>query len=163
MVPVPFFPRGPWEVRFQPQRGAPEKITLAGLVDWSKHADPGVRYFSGTAVYTTSFTVPPEWIATDKRLELDLGKVAVMARVRLNHKDLGILWKPPFAVEIAGAVKAGTNTLEVTVANLWPNRLIGDQSLAPEKRVAWTTWNPFTKDTPLLESGLLGPVTLRAP
>lgn len=162
-VPKPVEIRGPWEVRFQPQRGAPEKIILAELLDWSKHADSGVRYFSGTAEYTTSFTVPPEWTGADQRLELDLGKVAVMARVKLNGKDLGILWKPPFAVEIAGAVKPGTNTLEITVANLWPNRLIGDQSLPPEKRVAWTTWNPFAKDAPLLESGLIGPVTLRAP
>ncbi|NLH43823.1 MAG: hypothetical protein GX448_18440, partial [Planctomycetes bacterium] len=76
----------------------------------------------------------------------------------LNGKDLGVLWKAPFQVEITNAVKPGENTLEITVANLWPNRLIGDQSLPPEERTTWTTWNPYTKDSPLLESGLLGPV-----
>jgi hypothetical protein len=78
--------------------------------------------------------------------------------VRFNDKDLGVLWWTPFRGEITDAIKPGANTLEVTVANLWPNRLIGDQALPPEKRVAWTTWNPYAKDTPLLKSGLLGPV-----
>jgi len=84
-----------------------------------------------------------------------------MARVTLNGKDLGVLWKKPFQVEITGVAQSGANTLELTVANLWPNRLIGDQSLPPEQRIAWTTWNPFKKETPLLESGMLGPVYCR--
>jgi hypothetical protein len=63
-------------------------------------------------------------------------------------------------VEVTGALKPGQNTLEITVANLWPNRLIGDQSLPAAQRVTWTTWNPFKKDAPLLPSGLLGPVSL---
>jgi len=88
----------------------------------------------------------------------DLGQVFVCAQVKLNGKDLGVLWRAPFKLEITDAVKPGANMLEITVANLWPNRLIGDQALPPEKRVAWTTWNPFTKDTPLQRSGLLGPV-----
>ena len=131
------------------------------LTDWSKHPDPGVKYFSGTADYARVLTIPAEMLAPGKRLFLDLGQVAVMARVRLNGQDLGILWKTPFTVEITAHAKAGSNPLEVTVVNLWPNRLIGDQSLPAAQRVAWTTWNPFRKDSPLLESGLLGPVTLR--
>jgi hypothetical protein len=94
-------------------------------------------------------------------LFLDLGRVEVMASVRLNGKDLGIVWTPPMCVEITEASQPGENVLEVAVANLWPNRLIGDRFLPPEKRVAWTAWNPFSKDTPLLESGLLGPVVVR--
>jgi hypothetical protein len=81
-----------------------------------------------------------------------------MAQVKLNGKDLGVLWTGPFQLEITDAVKPGANVLEITVANLWPNRLIGDQFLPADKRVTWTTWNPFKKETPLLESGLLGPV-----
>jgi hypothetical protein len=81
-----------------------------------------------------------------------------MAQVKLNGKDQGVLWTLPFQVEITHAARPGENTLEITIANLWPNRLIGDQSLPSDLRVAWTTWNPFKKDTPLLESGLLGPV-----
>jgi len=148
---------GPWEVRFEPQRGAPERIVLDTLVDWSKHLEPGVRHFSGQATYRTQFMLDPARVGKS-RWQLDLGRVEVMAQVKLNGKDLGVLWKAPFQVEITDAAKPGENVLEITVANLWPNRLIGDQSLPPEKRTSWTTWNPYTKDSPLLESGLLGPV-----
>ncbi len=148
---------GPWQVRFQAGRGAPEEIEMRKLLDWSQSPDPGVKYFSGQATYQTtfSFDVKP---ALDAKVMLDLGQVFVCARVRLNGKDLGVLWWAPFKLEITDAIKPGVNTLEITVANLWPNRLIGDQAVPPEKRVAWTTWNPFTKDTPLQKSGLLGPV-----
>lgn len=156
---------GPWEVRFQPGRGAPERITFDQLVDWSKHPDAGVRYFSGAATYRTTFEWTPAKFAISNlksRIFLDLGNVQVMALVKLNGKDLGVLWKPPFRVDITEAVKPGENVLEVVVVNLWPNRLIGDQSLSPDQRVTWTTWNPFKKDSPLLESGLLGLVRLLA-
>jgi hypothetical protein len=83
-----------------------------------------------------------------------------MARVKLNGKDLGVVWKSPFRLKLDEALKPGENRLEIEVANLWPNRLIGDAGLPEAQRVAWTTWNPFAKDTPLLESGLLGPVKL---
>jgi len=157
-TPAPIEIRGPWQVQFQPGRGAPERIVMEELTDWSKHPDPGVKYFSGQATYRTTFSWDPRPGSRDSRWMLDLGQVQVMARVTLNGKDLGVLWKKPYQVEITGAVQPGVNTLEVTVANLWPNRLIGDQSVPPEQRIAWTTWNPFKKDTPPLESGLLGPV-----
>lgn len=120
-----------------------------------------MKHFSGAAVYLKTFDVPPSMLGQDSRPHLDLGQVQVMAQVKLNGRDLGVLWKPPFRVEVTGAVKPGENALEIRVVNLWPNRLIGDQSLPPEHRIAWSTWNPFQKDSPLLESGLLGPVTLR--
>lgn len=84
-----------------------------------------------------------------------------MARVRLNGRDVGTVWKSPFRVEITSALRPGENQLKIEVANLWPNRLIGDAGLPAEQRVAWTTWNPFAKDASLLESGLLGPVKLQ--
>jgi hypothetical protein len=149
---------GPWQVRFQPGRGAPERIVLEKLVDWSQHPDPGVKYFSGQATYSTTFPFAPASGAQGARLMLDLGRVQVMAQVTVNGKNVGVAWRSPFQVDITSAVQPGENRLEITVANLWPNRLIGDQVLPPEQRVAWTTWNPFKKDTPLLESGLLGPV-----
>jgi hypothetical protein len=153
---------GPWLVRFQPGRGAPGELTFDALLDWSKHPDPGVKYFSGTAVYTKTFKIPEDFLGRGKRLELDLGRVEVMAQVKLNGRDLGILWTPPFRIDMTEAAQAGENKLEITVANLWPNRLIGDKSLPEEKRVAWSTWNPYRADSPLLASGLIGPVTLRA-
>ncbi len=158
-VPVKTEIKGPWEARFQPGRGAPEKITMEQLADWSQYPDPGVKYFSGQATYRTTFSLDPRLGAGNSRLTLDLGQVFVCAQVRLNGQDLGVLWRQPFQVEITQAVKPGENTLEITVANLWPNRLIGDQTLPAGERIAQTTWNPYTKDTPLLKSGLLGPVS----
>jgi len=127
------------------------------LIDWSQSPDPGIKYFSGRATYQTAFSFDAK-LAPDAKVMLDLGQLLVCAQVRLNGKDLGVLWWAPFKLEITDAVRPGVNTLEITAANLWPNRLIGDQALPPEKRVAWTTWNPFGKDTPLQRSGLLGPV-----
>jgi hypothetical protein len=155
---------GPWEVRFQPGRGAPESLTMNPLADWSKHGDPGVRHFSGVATYRTTFNWPQRQSQISNlksEIRLDLGRVEVMARVRLNGRDVGTVWKSPFRVEITSTLVPGENRLEIEVANLWPNRLIGDAGLPAEQRVAWTTWNPFAKDAPLLESGLLGPVKLQ--
>jgi hypothetical protein len=156
---------GPWEVRFQPGRGAPKELTFDTLVDWSKHADAGVKLFSGVAAYRKVFDwKPPKSEIGNRKSEifLDLGRVEVMARVKVNGKDVGTVWKPPFRVDVTAALRPGENQLEVAVANLWPNRLIGDAGLPKEQRIAWTTWNPFTKDTELVASGLLGPVTLLA-
>jgi hypothetical protein len=149
---------GPWEVAFQPNRGAPERVRFDTLTDWSKDSDPGVKYFSGIATYRTQF----DWKPRHSRVFLDLGQVQVMAGVCLNGRDLGPVWTAPFRVEVTAALKPGPNLLEIRVANLWPNRLIGDAALPPAQRVAWTTWNPFKKDSPLLPSGLLGPVRLAA-
>jgi len=147
---------GPWEVRFDPKWGGPERVTFAALDDWSKRPEDGIKFYSGTATYRQVFSLQ----SSGDQMFLDLGKVAVMARVKLNGKDLGVVWTGPYRVNITSAAKPGANTLEITVANLWPNRLIGDQSLPEEKRFTWTTWNPFNKDSPLLVSGLLGPVEI---
>lgn len=83
-----------------------------------------------------------------------------MASVKLNGRDLGVAWTTPFRVDATSALQPGANTLEIRVANLWPNRLIGDAALPADQRIAWTTWNPFPKETPLLPSGLMGPVRI---
>ena len=85
-----------------------------------------------------------------------------MAHIHLNGRDLGICWRPPYRVETTGALKPGLNQLEIAVVNLWPNRLIGDQFLPESQRLTWSTWEPFTKASPLLKSGLLGPVTIQS-
>ncbi len=152
---------GAWDVSFDPKWGGPAKVTFERLDDWSQRAEEGVRHYSGVATYRKTFDLP-SGDARPKALFLDLGKVKNLARVRLNGRDLGVVWCAPWRVAIGGAVQAKDNRLEIEVANLWPNRLIGDQSLAPEKRLTSTTWNPFKPDAPLLESGLLGPVTLQS-
>jgi hypothetical protein len=122
---------GPWEVTFDPKWGGPAKpVIFKDLSDWSDHSDPGIRYYSGTAVYRKVFNLPePRTLSSS--LFLDLGRVAVMARVTCNGKNVGVIWKPPFRVDITAAVKPGDNQLEISVVNLWPNRLIGDE-LLPE-------------------------------
>ena len=120
-----------------------------------------MKYFSGTAAYRREIEIPAGLIGKNKRLHLDLGQVKYLAEVRLNGMDLGVLWKPPFRVDISQAAKPGKNMLEVKVTNLWPNRLIGDQFLPESQRITRTNDKTYTKKSPLLESGLLGPVSIR--
>jgi hypothetical protein len=126
-LPEPLGLTGRWEVRFQPKRGAPEKVSFDKLIAWNKHADPGIRYFSGTAAYTIQFKLPYGFLKKDQEVWLDLGDLAVIAEVRLNKKNLGVLWHKPFQMEISKALRDGANTLEIDVTNLWINRLIGDE------------------------------------
>ena len=151
---------GPWEVSFDPQWGGPEKVTFASLTDWSQNPEPGIKYYSGKAVYRTTFNLPGGSLLAGKKYFLDLGLVKNLARIRLNGRDLGVVWCYPWRVNVSAALQARANHLEIEVANLWPNRLIGDQSLPPEKRLAWTTLNPCDQNSPLFPSGLLGPVNI---
>ena len=131
------------------------------LQDWSKNADPIIRYYSGVGVYETTFDVPEE-AAEKGGFFLELGEVGVMARVELNGVDLGVVWTDPWRVEIPnGLIRAKNNSLTISVANLWCNRLIGDASLPPEKRFTRTS-NPQWRsgDAQLFPSGLIGPVRL---
>jgi len=152
---------GPWTVEFDPKWGGPaEPVVFDRLTDWTKRPEEGVKYYSGTAVYRTSLDVDEDaWPPKGRRL-LDLGSVEVMARVRLNDKDLGVVWTPLLRVDITDTLRPGRNTLEVEVVSCWPNRLIGDEHLPEQKRYTWSTWNPYKKDSPLLPSGLLGPVRI---
>jgi hypothetical protein len=161
-IPAPFVISGPWDVRFPPKWGAPAQIRMDELASLSESADPGVKYFSGTATYLKTFNWDAASPPAGRKSEewLDLGEVQVMAQVTLNGHNLGILWKPPFKLDVTEALQAGQNQLEIRVADLWPNRMIGDSALPLAQRLTWSTYEPFTKDTPLLKSGLLGPVTL---
>jgi len=161
-VPAPLEITGAWTVRFPPKWGAPEEITLASLVSWTDSKIDGVKYFSGTATYTKTFDWNKETEGGKLAGEtwLDLGGVQVMAQVNLNGNDLGVLWHPPFRVNATDVLQRGVNTLVIRVANLWPNRMIGDWALAETNRFTWSSWEPFKKDTPLLKSGLLGPVRI---
>ncbi len=155
-VPPPIAIDPPWTVTFPPGWGAPASATFPHLESWSLNSDPGIRYYSGTATYRTRFRLD----AKGNNATLDLGEVREIAQVKLNGKDLGILWKKPFQVALGAAAKPGWNDLEVAVTNLWPNRLIGDQQLPPEKRLTRTNITKFHANSPLMPSGLLGPVTI---
>jgi hypothetical protein len=149
---------GPWDVSFQPDRGAPARITLDHLTSWSENADPGVKYFSGHGTYTKTVQAPAEWFSAGSRLWLDLGDVRNLAEVMVNGQPLGIVWKAPFRVDVTGALKPGANQLTVAVTDLWVNRLIGDQQPVDTRKYTFTTQRFYQADSPLLPSGLLGPV-----
>jgi len=153
--------QGPWQVAFPPNWGAPPQIKLDRLSSWTASSDTGVKYFSGTATYSRDIEVAPAWLKPGGRVVLDLGTVKEIAEVSVGGKALGgVLWKAPFQVDVTEALKAGTNHVEIKVTNLWPNRMIGDLQPGATKHYTFTDFKPFKKDSPLLESGLLGPVTL---
>lgn len=185
-VPEPVEIAGPWELSFPPRLGAPAQVTLGKLISWTDHPDAGVKYFSGTATYRKSFDCPlPK---AHCPLYLDLGELKNLAEVKLNGKDLGILWKPPFRLEVTGLLKEKGNELEVKITNQWVNRLIGDEQLpvdrdwapkgtwtaflkkvpqwvtegkpSPTGRIAFTVYHHWDKDDKPLPSGLFGPVRL---
>jgi hypothetical protein len=150
----------PWQVAFQQDRGAPASVTMPRLGSLTDHADPEVRYFSGLATYSSSFTLPKA-VKPGSPLWLNLGDVGEIAEVTVNGKQAGYAWHKPYRVDISGAVRKGANTLEVKVANLWVNRLIGDAQPGARK-VTWTAIPTYRADAPLRPSGLIGPVTLEA-
>jgi hypothetical protein len=151
---------GAWDISFQPDRGAPARITLDALSSWSDNSDTGVRYFSGTGTYTKNFQVPEEWLKKGGRIWIDLGVVKNIAEIIVNGKNTGIVWKKPFRADITDALKTGDNLLEIKVTNLWVNRLIGDQQPDITKKYTYTTEQFYRADSPLLPSGLLGPVQI---
>jgi alpha-L-rhamnosidase/Glycosyl hydrolases family 2, sugar binding domain len=148
---------GPWPVSFQSGRGAPASSTLERLASWTTSSDAGIKYFSGTASYRRALDVPRAWLAEGSRVELDLGAVKSLAEVLVNGRSLGVLWKAPYRIDVTDALKSGSNQLEIRVTNLWPNRMIGDKQPGATK-IAFATLDPYKADSPLLESGLIGPV-----
>ncbi len=158
--------QGPWTIHFAPGWGAPDSVTLTQLQSWTDHQDSGIQHFSGVAQYQTTFDLPADWLQANRRVDLDLGQLWAVGRLRLNGVSLGVLWAPPYRVDVTAAACVGQNELEVDIANTWANRLVGDTKLAPEQRfcrtnitVSGTPGRPW-KDVPLRESGLLGPVRL---
>ncbi|MEY4243227.1 MAG: hypothetical protein RLZZ245_812 [Verrucomicrobiota bacterium] len=183
-APVPL--SGTWRVHLKSPVTEPKTIELTTLQDLATHPDPAVKYFSGTATYSNQFEISN----TQSPVFLELGKVHDLARITLNGKDLGVLWRPPFTLDLTPALKPGTNQLQVAVTNTWHNRLVGDEQFPadfewgedrgdkghamksypdwfvknqarPEpNRKAFVTWYYHRKDTPLLPAGLVGPVQI---
>ncbi len=149
---------GPWQVRFDPRWGGPGEVSFAELVSWTMRPEPGIKFYSGTATYRRTFDLPPN--AGTNALWLDLGQLRELAQVRLNGKDLGVVWAPPFRVNISGIAGSKDNTLEVDVVNFWPNRIIGDDLLPAGQRLTRTNIRKLIGTTPLSESGLFGPVRI---
>ena len=177
---------GSWQLSFDPKWGGPLKpVQFNGLTDWRKRPESGIKYYSGTVIYRKQLNLSEKEIPKHGgRLLLDLGEVEVVSRVRVNGRDCGIAWKVPYRVDITKAVQEGKNELEIEVANLWINRMIGDEQLPedcewesrrklrkwpkwvktgakrPSGRFTFTSYKWFNKKSPLVPSGLLGPVRM---
>jgi hypothetical protein len=156
---ISFEIEGPWAVAFDPKWGGPTAVTFEKLIDWTKHSEPGIRNYSGSAIYDKNFTAP----AIKGPVFLDLGGVESLCDVTLNGEALGVLWSAPFRTDISGKLKTGTNHLQIKVVNLWCNRIIGDAALPESKRLTRTNVTKLTRNTPLEPSGLFGPVRLLVP
>ncbi|HET7102932.1 MAG TPA: glycosyl hydrolase [Terracidiphilus sp.] len=152
---------GPWNVSFPPDWGAPASITLDSLSSWSDNSDTGVKYFSGTGTYTHSVDAPASWFKRGTHVWLDLGDVKNLAEVLVNGKSLGIVWHAPYRVDATRDLKPGANEITIKVTNAWVNRLIGDQQPGA-KKYTYADVKPYRSDSPLLPSGLLGPVRFYA-
>jgi hypothetical protein len=172
--------KGPWRVYFNSQWGGPDSTIFNELVDWTKNSNEGIRYYSGTAAYRNIFKMNPNaFDRKSSRFFIDLGEVKHMARVHINGQDLGVIWTDPWQKEITGYVHNGNNKIEIEVVNLWPNRLIGDAKLMddgikdghwpdwllrgqmrPSERFTFTTYPYYSAESPLIKSGLLGPIQI---
>jgi hypothetical protein len=152
--------QGLWQVRFDPAWGGPGSVEFATLADWAQHADQGIRYYSGKAIYSNTFNLEP---VRGKRYWLQLNDVkdVGIAAVTLNSKDVGITWTKPFRVEITDVLTANRNGLELTVVNSWQNRLIGDRGKPQTERYTKTNIK-IRDDWTLRPSGLLGPVEIKS-
>lgn len=148
---------GSWKVYFDEKWGAPTEVVFPELMDWTKHPNPGIRFYSGKGRYVKSL---PDVDTLNMPIWIDLGRVVDVgvARVRLNGQELGIRWTPPYRMALDG-LKAGDNTLEVEVVNSWRNRLVGDRGQPQDQRYTKTNIT-IRDDWELLPSGLLGPVIL---
>jgi len=152
---------GSWQVSFDPKWGGPASAQFDALTSWTERAEPGIKFYSGTATYRKTFDLPDSRLRTsDSKLWLDLGDVRELAEVKVNGQSCGITWSPPFRVDISRSLKPGSNQLAIEVVNFWPNRIIGDASLPREQRLTRTNIRKLTSDTQLMVSGLLGPVKL---
>ena len=146
------------EGRVPAGRGAPAVATFPSLASWTENLDAGINYFSGTATYTTSIDAPAAWLAKGTGVWLDLGAVKNLAEVSVNGQRFPVLWRPPFRVNIAAALKPGANDVQIAVTNLWVNRVIGDQQPGVGQKFTYTPMPFYRANSPLLPSGLLGPV-----
>jgi hypothetical protein len=150
---------GDWQLSFEHARGAPAGVRSIALASWTQSPEAGIRYFSGIGTYRKTFTVESLERKPGERFFLDLGDVRELAEVKLNDRVVGTAWHTPFRLDVTDALTAGLNTLEIRVANLWVNRLIGDKQPGATP-VAFTITSTYKADAPLRLSGLIGPVML---
>ena len=160
---------GGWDVQFLDGMGAPKNTHFAKLESWTARPERDIKYYSGSATYTKVINVSKKSLDAGNPV-LDLGEVRDLVDVNVNGKHVGTLWKPPYRISLKGVLKLGENELEITVANTWLNRFVGDLKLhgrwgvkkenGPRYTEEGQGTDDYSENTPILESGLLGPVRL---
>ena len=149
----------PWTVSFDPAMGGPEEaISFRTLTDWTKHSDPRIKYFSGTAVCKNSFVLKKKDKQASYRLTLPLLNAA--AEVIINGQSAGIVWCSPWDIDITKQLKKGKNQIELRVCNTLWNRLVGDANLPEAERVTWQTHMLAKPNDSLVPSGFAGEITI---
>ena len=151
---------GPWDLEFQSDRGAPAHATFDKLTAWNENNNPGIKYFSGVATYVKTVQADSDWFKRGSRLWLDLGDVKNLAQVSVNGQQVAIVWKAPYRVDLTAVLKPGVNELRISVVNAWVNRMIGDRQPGVTHKIAFTSPEFYKADSPLLPSGMLGPVQI---
>jgi len=159
-MPKPIAVSGTWDVKFNTRWGGPAHAEFPALVSWTDRPEKGIKYYSGTAVYSQEVNVPAESLAGGLKAYLDLGDVQQIAEVKVNSKVCATLWKTPYECDITDALKPGKNVIEVAVTNTWANRLIGDASLPEKDRLAKTNSWFYKGGEALVKAGLIGPVQI---
>ena len=153
---------GAWKVAFDPAWGGPASADFAKLTAWNENSDDAIKYYSGIGTYTRTINVPANAIKKGGQLWLDLGSVKNLAEVKVNGKSLGVVWHAPYRIDVSDAVKAGENEVEIKVVNAWVNRMIGDEQKGAARKYTFADVKPYKATSPLLPSGLIGPVQLIA-
>lgn len=149
--------KNPWIVKFDhSQRGPSKPISFTTLQEWTSFTNDSIKYYSGTAFYLNKFKVTK--LKKGKKVILNIGKFTGMAKVTINGKYAGGIWTAPYNLDVTKLLKKGDNELKIEVVNNWMNRLIGDLKLPLEQRKTWCVVNPYTPDSPLQSSGLIGPI-----
>ena len=163
-LPAPVDVGGPWKLAFPTGWGAPPEVALPSLKSWTELEHPDIRHFSGIATYRASFAWGSGVAGSGQAVVLDLGRVAELCEVKLNGQLVGTGWHPPYSFDVSRQIRTGENRLEIRVANLWHNRLVGDAALPEARRVTRVVPESHyqrVRGKPLLPSGLLGPVRIR--
>ena len=152
--------QGPWKVTFDGKLRTPKSIVMPVLKDWTTYENDSIKHFSGTAKYTSTFSL--EKLPINEQVFINLNNVGVMAKVCINGQFVGGVWTVPYKLDITKSIVKGLNTIQIEVVNTWVNRLIGDQNILPAERETWTYINPYKVNSPLQTSGLIGPVEIES-
>ena len=149
---------GDWQIQFDTKYGGPASpILVKELKSWTEQVDMGVKYYSGTAIYSNTFTCDED---NKKAAIIKIDSIYNIASIKVNGIDCGTLWTRPYELDISKSIQPGVNKVEIAVSNTWHNRLIGDQSLSPEKRITWTTAPFRLNEKPLQPAGITGRIVI---